>query len=624
MVSRSVSSSRVPPAPGPRVRRLWLGALLTLTPLLGSCGSASSGATPVGKSTPLATSSSCAGVSVYPSPGTKTASPTTQISLRNIPTGDIANARVQVSGSRSGSHSGRWVADSDHDGASFYSTVGYTSGETVTVSTNRHICGTSGDSSTFRVALPAAPLATAPTAAPSPAPALDQPTTTYASMPGVTVPKLKVTVPSSLGGGYIFESPQGGTKLGGPMIVNGKGQVVWFTPLPPEVVAADFRVQTYRGKPVLTYWEGTIIAGHGVDGEDIIMNSAYQVIKVITPGNGYTADLHEFLLSSSGTTAWLTAFNTVGWNLKSEGGPNNGAVLDGIVQEVDVATGNVLFEWHSLDHVSLQLSSITYADTSAYDYFHVNAIVPLSTGTVLVSSRNTSTVYAVAQPTGEVLWRLGGKQSNFKMGSGARFALQHNPQMQGATTISIFDDEDNPPSNAPARGIVLKLNFKSRSANLERAYQHRGLVVPAQGNVQILANGDVFIGWGSGHYTSEYSRRGKLLFDGYFGTSVSSYRAYLYKWVGTPAAPPSVATAKDANGGLTVYASWNGSTQTRRWELMGGPNATDLTPLATVKRGGFQTDIHLASTPAAIKVVAEAADGHVLSSSPVISPSSAG
>jgi outer membrane protein assembly factor BamB len=516
------------------------------------------------------------------------------------------------------------VADSDLDGASFYPTVGFTSGETVTVSTNRHICGTSGDSSKFRVALPAASLATAPSAAPSPTPALDQPTTTYISMPGVKVPKLKVTVPSSLGGGYIFESPQGGTKLGGPMIVNGKGQVVWFTPLPPEVVAADFRVQTYQGKPVLTYWEGRIINGHGVDGEDIIMNSAYQVIRVIKPGNGYTPDLHEFLLSSSGSIAWLTAFNTVGWNLKPEGGPKNGAVLDGIVQELDVATGNVLFEWHSLDHVPVQLSSVAYADTSAYDYFHVNAIVPLATGTILVSSRNTSTVYAIALPTGEVLWRLGGKQSSFKMGSGASFALQHNPQMHGASTISIFDDEDNPPADAAARAILLKLNFKSRSATLERAYGHKGLLVPAQGNIQILANGDVLIGWGSGHYTSEYSSSGKLLFDGYFGTSVSSYRAYLYKWVGTPAAPPSIATAKDGSGGLTVYASWNGSTQTRKWEVLGGPNATDLTPLATVKRGGFQTDIHLTTTPAAIKVVAEAADGHALGSSAVISPSSAG
>jgi hypothetical protein len=556
-------------------------------------------------------------VSVYPSPGTKTAPPTTQISFRNISPAVISAGGVTVTGSVTGAHAGRWVADSDQKGASFYPTDKFAAGETVTVGTGHPICGAGGTSFQFGVAIPAGPLAKAPAASATPTPALDQPTTTYASMPGVKVPKLKVTVPSSLGGGYVFESPQGGTKLGGPMIVNGKGQVVWFQPLPPEVVAADFKVQTYQGQPVLTYWQGMIINGRGI-GEDVIMNSSYQVIKTINPGNGYSADLHEFELSASGTTAWLTAFNTIGWNLKSDGGPQNGAVLDGIVQQVDIATGNVLFEWHSLDHVPLGLSSTAYAASTAYDYFHVNGIDPVGSGTVLISSRNTSTVYAVAKATGTVLWRLGGKQSSFKLGSGASFALQHNVEKHGPDLISIFDDEDSSPKDVPARAIVLHLDFKNRTATLERAYKHKGVLVPAQGSVQFLANGDVFVGWGSGSYTSEYSRSGKLLFDAYFGKTVTSYRAYLFNWVGTPTTPPSVAKAKEVGGGLTVFASWNGSTQTSQWEFLGGPDAANLSPLATVKKSGFQTAIRLKAAPAMVQVVAEDASGQSLSSSAVI------
>jgi hypothetical protein len=482
------------------------------------------------------------------------------------------------------------------------------------------VCGAGGSSFTFKVAIPAGPLAHAPAATATATPALDQPTTTYVSMPGVKVPKLKVTVPSSLGGGYIFESPQGGTTLGGPMIVNGKGQLVWFEPLPAEVVAADFRVQTYRGKPVLTFWQGKIIDGHGI-GEDVIMNSSYQIIKTILPGNGYSADLHEFLLSPSGKTAWLTAFDTIGWNVKSEGGPKNGAVLDGIVQEVDVTTGNVLFEWHSLDHAPLNLSSQPYAGSAAYDYFHVNGIDPIGAGVVLVSSRNTSTVYAIAQATGAVIWRLGGKKSSFTMGKGSSFALQHNPELHGASTISIFDDEDASPSKTPGRALFLHLNFKTRRATLERAYGHSGLLVPAQGNVQLLANGDVLVGWGSGNYTSEYTKSGKLLFDASFGTTITSYRAFLYHWVGTPTTTPALVASSDATGRLTVYASWNGSTQVRRWKILGGSDVANLAPLATVKSNGFQTSVHFKTAPALVQAVAEGASGNVLASSAVIVPS---
>ncbi|MGH7642496.1 MAG: arylsulfotransferase family protein [Candidatus Dormibacteria bacterium] len=590
--------------------------LLGVLPLVVSC--AATPARPAGRS--LATSASCPGVSVYPSPGTRTAAQTTQISFRNIVPASLHEGQVQITGSKSGPHTGSWLSDSDHDGASFYPAQEFAAGETVSVSTELQICGSRGTFFSFGIAVPPPTLAKPPTVAAAPTPALDQPTVSYASIPGVKVPKLKVTVPASFGSGYIFESPQGGTVLGGPMIVNGQGQLVWFAPLPPTVVATDFRVQRYQGKPVLTFWEGKITDGHGA-GEDIVMNSSYQVIKTIQAGNGYSADLHEFLLSFSGDTAWITAFNTIGWDVNSEGGTQRGAVLDGIVQEVDVSTGNVLFEWHSLDHAPLSLSNQTYADTAVYDYFHVNSIDPLSSGLVLISSRNTSTVYGVATATGKVLWRLGGKRSSFQMGPGAKFAQQHNAVMESSDTISIFDDEDANPSMAPGRAIVLRLNFPAGRATLERAYSHHGLLVPAQGSVQILTNGDVFVGWGSGNYTSAYTKSGKLLFDAHYGTTFTSYRAYFYRWVGTPTTPPSLATSTDPAGDLNVYASWNGSTQTRSWRVLGGPDAANLTTLATVKSAGFQTAIHLSSAQAVVQVVALGAHGQVLSSSEVVTAS---
>ncbi|MGH7757942.1 MAG: arylsulfotransferase family protein [Candidatus Dormibacteria bacterium] len=563
---------------------------------------------------PLPTSASCSKVSVFPSPGAKTASPTTQISFRNISPAAIEASGVQVAGSITGPHDGAWVADSDGDGASFYPTVHFLAGETVQVEAGLGICGASGSSYHFRIAKPPGPLAASSKAKPSPSPKLQQPTRTYKTMPSVQVPKLTVTVPASFGDEYVLETPHGGTKPGGPMIVGGKGQLIWFQPLAPAVIATDLRVQSYQGQPVLTYWKGAIINGHGI-GEDLILNSAYQPLKTLVPGDGYAADLHEFLLSQDGSTAWMTAYNEVGWNLSSVGGPKDGAVLDGIVQEIDVATGNVLFEWHSLDHVAVNLTNQKVDTSLPFDYFHVNSVDPLDNGTVVISSRHTSTVYGVAQATGRVLWRLGGKASSFRMGKGTHFALQHDAEVRGPDTISIFDDEDAPPSSLAARGLVLHLDFQTRRATLESAYPHSGLKVPAQGNVEFLANGNVFIGWGSGSYTSEFTKGGQLVFDAHFGSAINSYRAYLHTWVGIPATKPALATSAGGQGALVVYASWNGSTETSAWEVLGGPDASHLSELATAPRQGFQTAVPVSGSPKVVEVVALGASGQALASS---------
>ncbi|MGH7611521.1 MAG: arylsulfotransferase family protein [Candidatus Dormibacteria bacterium] len=561
--------------------------------------------------TGLPTAAACAAVSVYPSPGARTASTTTQVSFRNVDPVALEAQGVTVTGSRTGRHTGHWVTDSDNDGVSFYPSRHFAAGEEVTVRTGSRICGSAGSTLNFRTAVPPAQ---SPQTAPPPPRAKtspDQPTVGYASLPGVQVPKLRVAVPADLGQQYLFESPQGGTMLGGPMILNGQGQAVWFSPLPPTVVAADLKVQRYQGRPALTYWQGKIISGHGV-GEDVIVNSSYQVVKEVEPGNGYSADLHEFLLSSSGTTAWLTTYDTVGWDLKPVGGPARGAVLDSIVQEVDLATGNVLFEWHRLDHVALRLTNQSYSQGPAFDYFHVNSIDPQSSGLVLISSRNTSTLYAVSEPTGQVLWRLGGKASSFAMAKETSFALQHDVELHGGDAVSVFDDEDSPDHGKPARGIVLNVDFQKRTVSLESSYSHGGLLVSSQGNLQLLPSGRAVVGWGAGHATSEYTKSGAVLFDAAFGTSISSYRAYLYPWVGTPATPPSLAVVHTASGALAVDASWNGSTQTRIWQVWGGPDAQHLQLLATAARAGFQTQVAVGSAPAVVQVVALSARGQEL------------
>jgi Arylsulfotransferase (ASST) len=142
----------------------------------------------------------------------------------------------------------------------------------------------------------------------------------------------------------------------GPMIIDDLGQLVWFGKY---TSARDFKMQYYRGRPVLTWWEGKVTAGHG-NGEYVIFDGSYREVARVRAGNGYRGDLHEFLITPE-DTALLVAYAPARTNLSPIGGPKEGMAWEGIVQEVDIESGNVIFEWQSLEHVGIE-ESYTAAD----------------------------------------------------------------------------------------------------------------------------------------------------------------------------------------------------------------------------------------------------------------------
>jgi hypothetical protein len=562
---------------------------------------------------------------MYPSPGTRTASPATQISFQGIAFSSLARAHISVTGSVTGSHQGRLVADSTGPGGSFYPTQPFAAGETVTVRSGLKICGATATSTSFGVAETAPPL---PSASPSASPSPPSPphTQVFLSDPALQPPDLLVSkaLPEPAEGDFFLSPDPAAGQLGqaGPMIVNGRGQLIWFDPMPPGELATDLRPQTYQGKRVLTFFQGELIDGHGA-GDFVIMNSRYQEIRTVVAAEGYPTDLHEFVLGAD-DTAWLAAYQPEGWNLSSVGGPADGAVYDCVVQELDLATGNVLFEWHSLDHVAPSASYIPYSSalSTPWDYFHLNSVDPLGNGTVLISARDTEAVYLVDQASGRVVWNLGGKSSSFAMGRGAAFALQHDAELHGTSTLTLFDDEDNTSNGPPARAVELHLNLRQHKASLVWARQIPGyLLVLNQGNVQLLPDGDVVVGWGAGTYTTEYNKQGKLLFDAHFSGLTNSYRAYRDPWSGQPATPPALAVGSSSQGALRVYASWNGSTAVSRWRVVGGDSRSDLSTVGSAVKAGFQTTIPVSGDPALVEVEALDSGGQVLASSKLVSTS---
>jgi hypothetical protein len=608
-------------------RTTRVGATLTLVAAV-AIGSAASSRTqthqaPACAPSTLNVSSALAGgaLTVSPTPGTRDSSQDTQISFLGLPARDIAH--VTAMGSKSGVGSGRMLAYSQGDGASFLPDKPFAQGELVTIrALLRQGSRTIPIAWRFTVAVRDSVSRSLETPPPPPPPAKQDELQHFPSRPDLLPPT--VTVTSSSGEeapGYTLLAPYAGPGQYGPMILDNAGRLVWFKPVPKGARAADLRVQQYEGHPVLTWWEEPLVAGGRRNGGIVIADSSYRTIKIVRAGNGYQPDLHAFQIAPNGT-AVFTVYDAIRCDLSAHKGPADGAVADTLLQEVDLKTGLVRYEWHSLDHVSLSDSYSPVGSTgtpkSPWDYFHINSVSNEGKD-LLVDSRNTWAAYDIDAHTGKVLWRLGGKKSSFKMAHGARPAWQHDLRRAPDGTISFFDNGATPKVHSQSRVIVLRLDTTHMTAELVSSFAHsKPLVAPSQGDFQPLPDGKWFVGWGQEPYLSEYTSTGGLLFDAHMPPRYQSYTAFKSPWTGAPTEPPRFALTSEG-GGTVVHASWNGATDVAQWRVIGGPSKDALAPLATAPTEGFETSIAIVSTPRYLAVQALGAREEVLGVSPTVS-----
>jgi hypothetical protein len=551
-------------------------------------------------------------VSVYPIPGSRTALPATQIVFRGVSPGSIG--AVQVTGSLSGPHAGRIEADSDGQGGSFLPTTPFSPGERVTVATGLGLADAPTGTFHFQVVHPAGPIPPAPL--PQVAAGRNG-LQHFHSRPDLLPPSITVTRASApLGPGDIFLAPQFGPAQDGPMVLDPTGKLVWFypTPISSELLTTDFRVQQLGGQPVLTWWRGYTANGSG-RGEGVILNDSYREIYIVKAGDGLQMDLHEFLVTPQGDAYFIAASPVLWPGVKRP-------VLDSVVQEVDIRTGLVLFEWHALDHIGLQESYFASPKASGHllDPFHVNSISIDTDGNPIASARDTYAIYKINRATGRVIWRLGGKDSSFKMGPGASTAMQHDAVVQPDGTLTIFDDGAGPPRVHPqSRAIRVALDMTHMTASLVSQYNHSpSLSAAFEGSAQSLAGGDTFVGWGQRPYFSEFNPAGKLDFDANFNVPTSSYRAYRFPWSSQPVTLPAIAAAPGRHNTTTVYASWNGETAQISWRVLAGPSPSTLVPVATVVKGHFESTMGIRGRQRFVAVQAIGANGATLATSQTV------
>jgi len=451
--------------------------------------------------------------------------------------------------------------------------------------------------------------------------------------------------------GYIFVAPYtlsedamyGQT---GSLIMDNCGNPIWFRPLSsPNLMNIDFRVQTLWGKQVLTFWQGTVAtpttytnlpAGSSEPGSCFyILDKHYNVIRTVKARNGFISDVHEFLITPRNTALFLST-KTIPMDLTPYGGPSNGFVQDFAIQEIDLESNRLLFFWDALDHIpltdSFEPASTATQTNNVWDVYHLNSIgLTDNKEDILLSGRNTWTIYRINKPTGDIVWRLGGKQNDFQIEPDALFSWQHDARFLSDNVISLFDDnccgsQSNVSSAPPARGLLIKLDLCCMRATKKRTYFHDpNLQVSSQGNLQSLKNGNKFIGWGQEPYYTEYLNPGNnvddpalnLIYDAKMPGNNFSYRAYRHKWIGKPCYPPSIAV-RTCKSHVLVYASWNGSTETAAWRVYAGSCPTDLKEVKTVSKDGFETKISVRSCGPYFKAKALNAKGKVIGESDIV------
>ncbi|OLT37353.1 hypothetical protein BJF79_29610 [Actinomadura sp. CNU-125] len=450
----------------------------------------------------------------------------------------------------------------------------------------------------------------------------ESPATAAQTGPYVTMPELRPPQMSARRGGVpedglLFVGPFHGTAQADGLIVDDAGEPVWMRPSKQTIT--DLRVQTFEGRPVLTFWEGERRTGGYGWGRGVVLDSDYrQIAEVRAVGENLHVDLHEFRLTDRGT-ALIIAYPIVRADLRAIGGPRDGHVFDNRVQEIDVRTGEVLLDWSALAHIDVAETVSPLADNAdgtdgkPFDPVHVNSVEP-DGDALLLSARNTSALYRIDRGTGKIRWRLGGTRGDFELGEGVAFKWQHDARRRPDGTITLFDNAITEAETGASRGLRLKVDERAKRADLVWEYSDDVTYGHYMANMQILPGGNVLLGYGSTASVIEYTPGGDVVYE--LNTGSSSYRAYRNTWSARPSDPPLVAS-RPTSAGMRLYASWNGATDVAAWRFLTGPSASRLSAATTVRRSGFETSAQVKRAATAVAVALDGSGAELSRSAPL-------
>ncbi|KAF4962195.1 hypothetical protein FSARC_9710 [Fusarium sarcochroum] len=472
----------------------------------------------------------------------------------------------------------------------------------------------------------------------------------FRSRPDLAPPRLNITIPATdqVEPGYLFISPfagypdtpteQHGPRQAGPYIFRDNGDLIWSGYGIYSIWATNFQAGRWKGKDILFSFEGDHNAGYGHGhGHITILDQHYETIRELRAGNHKLVDKHEFHIINE-ETGLIQIYQPVPRDLRKWGAkPEQQWIVNAIIQELDISTGKLLFEWSSLDHVQPDEAVLPinpgqagsgYNSSDAWDYFHINSVDKDAQGNYLISARDACAVHKINGTDGSIIWRLHGRRSDFHVPDNAKFCFQHHArwlsQEDDVEVISLYDNSAHGTEHsggsevhtAPtSSGKILRLNTTSWTAELVAGYfPPDDLLSKSQGSTQILPGGNAVVGWGSEGALTEFTPDGKPIFHAYvdsdfLGIGSENYRAFRYNWTGRPNEEPAIVALQNKHS-TKVYVSWNGDTETAAWRFY---TVTDQYGsrdfLGEVKRTSFETSFEISGNDVT-SVAAEAVDAH--------------
>lgn len=337
------------------------------------------------------------------------------------------------------------------------------------------------------------------------------------------IPEISVNINNNPSDGYIFLSnivfntaiPNNPYLL----VINNSGLPVFTKPMPD--MSFDFNKQ-YNGN--FTYYDEVKEKYYEVDSNFTVVDSFYT-------GNGYVTDLHELRVLRNRHALLMSYDGQIVDMSKYVPGGDTAAVVTGlIIQEID-NDKNVIFQWRSWDHFSP--ADATHEDLTAHkiDYVHGNAIEVDYDGNIVISSRHLDEITKININTGDIIWRLGGKNNQFTfINDTRRFSYQHAIRRIANGNITLYDN-GNYHTPQYSRAIEYKLDEVNKTAELVWQYKNNPDIYGfAMGNVQRLENGNTLISWGATNPTlTEVKPDGSIALEIDLPQNIFTYRAFKYK-----------------------------------------------------------------------------------------------
>ncbi|KAI8163873.1 hypothetical protein K4K49_012077 [Colletotrichum sp. SAR 10_70] len=470
----------------------------------------------------------------------------------------------------------------------------------------------------------------------------------FRSRPDLAPPRLNITIPATaeVEPGYLFVAPfaglpdtpteQHGPRQAGPYIFRDDGELVWSGYAIYSIWATNFQAARWRGRDVLFSFEGDHNPGYGHGhGHVTFLDQHYETIRELRAGNHKLVDKHEFHVVNE-ETGLIQIYQPVPRDLTPWGAePEQQWIVNAIIQELDIATGKLLFEWSSLDHVTPDEAILPinpgqagsgYNSSDAWDYFHINSVDKDATGNYLISARDACSVHKINGTDGSIIWRLAGTNSSFDLGDGVDFCFQHHArwlsQDGDEEVLSLYDNSAHGTEHGGGKevhtaptssGKIIRVNTRTWKAELVQGfYPPDDLLSKSQGSTQILPGGNALVNWGSSGAVTEFKADGTPIFHAYMdsgdlGVAVENYRAFRFNWTGLPSEEPAIVALENKDG-TAVYVSWNGDTETEIWrfyELTDEYGSRSF--LGETQRTGFETSLHVPGRRVG-RVAAEAVD----------------